>query len=424
MTSFVQVNFFTTTISAALTTSDTSLSLGSTTGAPSIPSGSVWPLILTANDIYEVVYVTALSGSTATIERAQEGTTAQAWASGTTIYGAFTAGAVLYDGDSMTADDLTVTGTASLNNNVTDTGPVNSNVITVNQADTGTDTGTGLRITRAGSAANTLSEAPNINIADITGNTNTLLQQAGGQTEIWQYDAAAWKQVAYWNSVGGLNLNAPTSGNLLSVNGNTYINSASAGTALTVTGPANTTVLNVLQNDTGTDTGAGIQVYRGGSTANAVAQGPNIRLVDSTANTDTLLQQSGGQTEIWQYNSGWNQLAFWNTDLGLTLNAASSGYTLTVNGSVYAQFYNNPSDERLKSDIRPIDSAMARARQIRGVFFKWKSDNSQSAGVLAQEVQAVFPEAVRVHANGTLCVDQMALIGLLFAALGETEDQR
>jgi hypothetical protein len=36
----------------------------------------------------------------------------------------------------------------------------------------------------------------------------------------------------------------------------------------------------------------------------------------------------------------------------------------------------------------------------------------------------VFPEAVRVHPNGTLCVDQMALIGLLFAALGETEDPR
>ena len=384
MTSFVQVNFFTTTISAALTTSDTSLSLGSTTGAPSIPSGSVWPLILTANDIYEVVYVTALSGSTATIERAQEGTTAQAWASGTTIYGAFTAGAVLYDGDSMTADDLTVTGTATLQGTLAVAGDTSL----------------------AGTSAASLNVA---GTAVIEGNVTL-----DGTT------TAATLSVTDDATVGGtLGVSGATT-----IDNNVSISSAAAGSALAVTGPANTPVLGVSQNDTGTDTGVGIQVYRGGSTANAVAQGANIRLEDSTANTYTLLQQSGGQTEIWQYNGAWNQLAFWNTDLGLTLNAASSGYTLTVNGSVYAQFYNNPSDERLKSDIRPIDSAMARARQIRGVFFKWKSDNSQSAGVLAQEVQAVFPEAVRVHANGTLCVDQMALIGLLFAALGETEDPR
>lgn len=384
MTSFVQVNFFTTTISAALTTSDTSLSLGSTTGAPSIPSGSVWPLILTANDIYEVVYVTALSGSTATIERAQEGTTAQAWASGTTIYGAFTAGAVLYDGDSMTADDLTVTGTATLQGTLAVAGDTSL----------------------AGTSAASLNVA---GTAVIEGNVTL-----DGTT------TAATLSVTDDATVGGtLGVSGATT-----IDNNVSISSAAAGSALAVTGPANTPVLGVSQNDTGTDTGVGIQVYRGGSTANAVAQGANIRFVDTTANTYTLLQQSGGQTEIWQYNGAWNQLAFWNTDLGLTLNAASSGYTLTVNGSVYAQFYNNPSDERLKSDIRPIDSAMARARQIRGVFFKWKSDNSQSAGVLAQEVQAVFPEAVRVHANGTLCVDQMALIGLLFAALGETEDPR
>ena len=384
MTSFVQVNFFTTTISAALTTSDTSLSLGSTTGAPSIQSGSVWPLILTANDIYEVVYVTALSGSTATIERAQEGTTAQAWASGTTIYGAFTAGAVLYDGDSMTADDLTVTGTATLQGTLAVAGDTSL----------------------AGTSAASLNVA---GTAVIEGNVTL-----DGTT------TAATLSVTDDATVGGtLGVSGATT-----IDNNVSISSAAAGSALAVTGPANTPVLNVSQNDTGTDTGVGIQIYRGGSTANAVAQGANIRLEDSMANTYTLLQQSGGQTEIWQYNGAWNQLAFWNTDLGLTLNAASSGYTLTVNGNVYAAAYNNPSDERLKSDIRPIDSAMARARQIRGVFFKWKSDNSQSAGVLAQEVQAVFPEAVRVHPNGTLCVDQMALIGLLFAALGETEDPR
>ena len=57
--------------------------------------------------------------------------------------------------------------------------------------------------------------------------------------------------------------------------------------------------------------------------------------------------------------------------------------------------------------------------RVRGVFFRWKSTGTPSAGVLAQEVQDVFPEAVREQKDGMLSVDPLALIGLLFAALGE-----
>ncbi len=101
MTNFVHVNFFDTTITAAITSSSTSISLGSTTGAPTIQSGYNWPLVLEANGVYEIVYATAISGSTITVARAQEGTAAQSWASGTTIYDAFTAASVLYVGDTI-----------------------------------------------------------------------------------------------------------------------------------------------------------------------------------------------------------------------------------------------------------------------------------------------------------------------------------
>ena len=349
MTSFVQVNFFTTTISAALTTSDTSLSLGSTTGAPTIPSGYVWPLILTANDIYEVVYVTALSGSTATVERAQEGTTAQAWASGTTIYGAFTAGAVLYDGDSMTADNLTVTGTTTLQSNVT--------------ADNLTVTGT-----------TTLQS--NVTADNLTVTGTTTLQS-------------------------NVTVDAPTSGPALTVNGLAADNGG----------------INLIDNNAANAVATPFYIRRYGSTANAEQQGPNILLEDTSAPTSSLLQHAGGQTEIWQDNGGWNQLAFWNTNRGLTLNAPASGDALTVNGTVYASDFNSPSDANLKTDIRPIENAREIAKKIRGIYFRWISNGKESAGVLAQEVQKVFPQAVRVRPDGTLSVDPMALIGLLFATI-------
>ena len=372
MASFVQVNFFTTTISAAITSSSLSISLGSTTGAPTIPSGSYWPLILTANSVYEVVYVSALSGSTATVLRGQEGTTAQSWASGTTIFGAFTAGAVLYDGDSMTADNLTVTGTTTLQSNVTVDAPASGVATTINgllgqksleinSGSSATDVVADLYIQRNGSTANTFGAGPGVDLQDIATNGGaTTIQQSGGQTEIWQYNGG-WNQLAFWGTTRGLTLNAPASGNALTVNGLVQINSPGTW-----------------------QTGASAITYFG--------------------DTNSYINNTFGSPLVVR---GFN---------GVEIGTPQSGTALTVNGTVYASDFNSPSDANLKTDIRPINGAKERVKKIRGVFFKWISNNKESAGVIAQEVRDVFPEAVRERPDGTLSVDPMALIGLLFAA--------
>ena len=355
MTSFVQVNFFTTTISAALTTSDTSLSLGSTTGAPTIPSGSNWPLVLTANGVYEIVYVTALNGSTATVSRGEESSVAQAWATGTTIFGAFTANSVLYDG--QTIPFTAITGQIA-------DAQVPESAVTQYQADLAID---GTQVSGSMDLAGTLT--------------------IGGATTL---------------------------------NSTIQIGPPAGGTAVNILGVANTNNVVIAQGDTGIDTGSGLLISRYGSTANSYAVGPNLLLHDASENTASVLQQSGGQTELWTYVAGTtNQLAFWNTNRGLTLNAATSGNTLTVNGTAYATILNSSSDARLKTDVETISDARTRVSRIRGVFFRWKSTGTPSAGVLAQEVRDVFPEAVREQKDGMLSVDPLALIGLLFAALGE-----
>ena len=62
------------------------------------------------------------------------------------------------------------------------------------------------------------------------------------------------------------------------------------------------------------------------------------------------------------------------------------------------------SDIRLKENIRPITNAIDRIKKINGVFYDWKDNVSElgftpisksDVGVLAQEVQAVFPEIVK-----------------------------
>lgn len=85
MTTFVFANNINTTLASAASNSDTTLTLASSTGLPTLTSGQIMPLTL--NDaatglVYEIVYVTAISGATLTVERAQEGTGAQSWSIG------------------------------------------------------------------------------------------------------------------------------------------------------------------------------------------------------------------------------------------------------------------------------------------------------------------------------------------------------
>ncbi len=94
MTTFVFANNVNTTLSAAITTTDTSITLASSANLPTLASGQVMPLTLSNNPgltAYEIVYVTAISGATLTVERAQEGTTAQAWSTGSYAYATQTA---------------------------------------------------------------------------------------------------------------------------------------------------------------------------------------------------------------------------------------------------------------------------------------------------------------------------------------------
>lgn len=79
------------------------------------------------------------------------------------------------------------------------------------------------------------------------------------------------------------------------------------------------------------------------------------------------------------------------------------------------------SDIHLKEDISPIQNALAKLVQLSGVFFKWR-DNSmpqeRQMGVIAQEVQNVFPEAV-IESNGVLYVNYYSLIAPIIEALKE-----
>ena len=97
MPQFVFSNFISTTLSAAATSTDTSLSVTSATNFPTLETGQQLPITLinaATQTVYEIIYVTAISGTTLTVLRGQEGTVAQAWSIGDLVKGCITAATV------------------------------------------------------------------------------------------------------------------------------------------------------------------------------------------------------------------------------------------------------------------------------------------------------------------------------------------
>ena len=66
---------------------------------------------------------------------------------------------------------------------------------------------------------------------------------------------------------------------------------------------------------------------------------------------------------------------------------------LHADGDVIA-YSTTISDERLKENIVGIDDALSKVAQLNGYTFTYKADGKISAGVIAQEVEKVLPEAV------------------------------
>ena len=88
----------------------------------------------------------------------------------------------------------------------------------------------------------------------------------------------------------------------------------------------------------------------------------------------------------------------------------------TFTGTVTAPNFVSSSDARLKSDIAPIPDALARVQALTGVTFTMAGSDTRQMGLIAQEVQAVAPEAV-VETEGVLRLAYGNLVGLLVEAI-------
>jgi Chaperone of endosialidase len=127
-------------------------------------------------------------------------------------------------------------------------------------------------------------------------------------------------------------------------------------------------------------------------------------------------------------NTTWTAFAGMKTDtqVGLFIGGtwrfwvdnAGSGY---LNGNLI-----QTSDKRLKQDFSVLTNSLSDIYQLKGYHFKWiEASRSQDlqTGLIAQEVQKIFPELVQTDEKGFLSVNYIGLIPHLIEAVKELRNE-
>ncbi len=107
--------------------------------------------------------------------------------------------------------------------------------------------------------------------------------------------------------------------------------------------------------------------------------------------------------------------------VGATTVSSLIASQVNVSGVCTALDFNSTSDKILKDNIQRISNSIEKILQINGVTFDWKDTHQSSAGVIAQDVEKVFPEVVKTSDHKT--VNYNGLIGLMVEAIKEQQEQ-
>jgi len=101
-------------------------------------------------------------------------------------------------------------------------------------------------------------------------------------------------------------------------------------------------------------------------------------------------------------------------------------YILQVCGSagVGAAAFYYTSDSSLKKDIVNLDGSLEKVLKLQGVSFSWKEDGSKNIGVIAQDVEKIYPELVNTDKKtGLKSVEYGNLVAPLIEAIKEQQKQ-
>lgn len=184
---------------------------------------------------------------------------------------------------------------------------------------------------------------------------------------------------------------------------------------------------------------ASIRMGRSGGVASGhfwdigVRTGNQFSIVDTNSGAGMTISDTGVvRVDVLQLGEKWRLSAvgdWWANDDWLRISdTKNKGYYGGVAaGKIYTtQGQYMQSDLRSKTDVQTLGDALRCLERLRGVSFRWKDARQGEAptiGLIAQEVEAVLPEAVTVGPDGLKGVNYAMLVAPLIEAVKQQQAQ-
>ncbi len=147
---------------------------------------------------------------------------------------------------------------------------------------------------------------------------------------------------------------------------------------------------------------------------------PTSGNVSAPINVGTSAQVKNGGLSVNAFTAWSNAYFAQNVGVGVV----TPSYRLDVAGTVGATAYYYTSDQSLKKNVYPLSGSLDKILKLKGVSFEWKKDGRQEVGLIAQDVEQVYPEVVHTsETTGLKSVQYGNLIAPLIEALKEQQKQ-
>jgi trimeric autotransporter adhesin len=269
--------------------------------------------------------------------------------------------------------------------------------------------------------------------------------QALASNTTWNSNSALWYQALASNSTGTSNLAFGYATMINNVSGNWNLAIGDIALSSNITGSNNLAIgqqslerlnggfqnsavgkwaLNRLVNGAN-NTALGMSAWEyltgsandntliGAYVASGLTTGSNNIVIGYNAQVPSATASNQLSIGNWIYGSGGN----------IGIGATTPSQKLEVSGNVLATSYMTSSDRSLKENITLLPDALAKVLSLRGYSFNWKNDGREDIGIIAQEVETVYPEIVHTDPNtGTKSVEYANLIAPMIEAMREQQN--
>jgi hypothetical protein len=187
------------------------------------------------------------------------------------------------------------------------------------------------------------------------------------------------------------------------------------------------------------DVNGGAEINYLGINGSALSNVP-LRITAAANNLAMRFDQNDG-TEKWEIFADANSLNFCESNVACNRLVLETGgdigigrfpsFKLDVNGSIRANATVYASDSRLKTDIIEIKNVLSSLDEITGVYHYWDTvsfpernyTEKKTIGVIAQDIQKVYPELVQEDEEGYLSVDYPKFTAVLLQAIKEQQKE-